>query len=269
MFYSKMPQNWLQHYSRTKNASSTISDFKNGHILKEFYDTKELEQVEKVCTARQNQRLDLIRKGCAKLRQENRFSITSEPKLMNVWFNKPRHLALCTPHKTGSQTWRYFFQQLDLSDHPDDSKEAYMLDTWPTDGHLFLGKECFNSTFPLIDDVVTEFFKRTESTAYNYFLPLGFQVRHPLERLLSSYRFIFERETMRTTNLNLLEYIHHNYAEHKNASEQFDAYKYLPTFKEFCTFVANSGPNFDVDKYPSASHWLPFYNQCNPCHPGE
>lgn len=98
----------------------------------------------------------------------------------------------------------------------------------------------------------------------------GFQVRHPLERLLSSFRFIFERDSMISSSKEMREYIYHTYPDETNQTqtEEFDSYKFMPSFKQFVQFVVDSGDNFDIDKYPFASHWLPYYLQCNPCHKG-
>ena len=129
-----------------------------------------------------------------------------------------------------------FFQQLDIADrNGGDGPEEYKLDSWPENSKEFLK---------------------------------GYQVRHPLERLLSSYRFIFERDSMKLSTSNMRELIYNTYPETQNQTEEFDTWKFIPSFRQFCQFVVDSGENFDLDKYPSVSHWLPFYIQCNPCHEG-
>lgn len=191
----------------------------------------------------QKQRLSRLREACSVLKRDERYAqILSQesPGISNVWLNKPRQLAICTPHKVGSQTWRYFFQQLDLTDQQklgqqDTIIEEYFADTWP-------------------------------STPEDYIK--AFQVRHPLERLLSSYRFVFERPSMKSINFDLVKHIMDTYPEGTNqTSKDISPLSYTPSFRQFCQFVADA--DFDVEKYPSTSHWLPFYLQCNPCHGGK
>ena len=75
-------------------------------------------------------------------------------------------ISICIPHKVGSQTWRYFFQQLDKLDQEEEARfskdfenekivENYYVEKWPENMETFLK---------------------------------AYQVRHPLERFLSSYR---------------------------------------------------------------------------------
>ena len=92
--------------------------------------------------------------------------------------------------------------------------------------------------------------------------------RHPLERLLSSYRFVFERPSMRHTAQNLCKHIYHTYHVTQNSTEEFSN-DFIPTFRQFLQFVVDSGEDFDESKYVVVSHWKPYWLSCNPCHPGE
>ena len=149
-------------------------------------------------------------------------------------------MTICTPHKVGSQTWRYFFQQLDQKDqgHKEEDAEAYYSSEWPNNAKSFYK---------------------------------GFQVRHPLERLLSSYRFIFERDAMRSTIQDMNKLIFDTYPDPANTYNltEFEPFKFTPTFKQFLQFVVNTGDDFGLSEHPVVSHWLPFYMACNPCHPGK
>ena len=51
----------------------------------------------------------------------------------------------------------------------------------------------------------------------------GFQVRHPLERLLSSFRFIFERDSMISSTKEMKEYIYHTYQDETNQTQTRDS----------------------------------------------
>jgi hypothetical protein len=115
----------------------------------------------------------------------------------------------------------------------DDNSGDYMLKTWPQDA--------------------SEYIK-------------VFQVRHPLERFLSSYRFIFEREQMRSSISHLNKHIFETYPNINDT--EFDVFKFIPSFRQFTQFVVDSGDDFDHSKYAAVSHWLPYYMSCNPCHPG-
>ena len=98
----------------------------------------------------------------------------------------------------------------------------------------------------------------------------AFQVRHPLERLLSSYRFVFERQQMRHTAQDLCKHIFHTYAKPENSSlEEYPGSDFLPTFRQFLQYVVDSGEDFDESKYVVVSHWKPYWLSCNPCHPGK
>lgn len=212
--------------------STSIKDFYSSGLVAHIFDDY-LEQIEN-CHQTQKLRKEVLRTGCDTLKQNANYNqkLNLIPNVTHVWMNKPRHLAICTPHKVGSQTWRYFFQQLDLVDRNGKGKEEYQAEKWPENS--------------------LQFFK-------------GFQVRHPLERLLSSFRFVFERENMLSSTKEMREYIYLNFPA-INQTDEYDAFKFIPSFKQFCQFVVNSGENFDLDKYPFASHWLPYYMQCNPCH---
>jgi len=216
-----------------RNFSTSIKDFKSSGLIAELYEDDYHEELEN-CQKTQKFRKNILKNGCEVLRNDSNFNkmINTVPNTTHFWMNKPRKLAICTPHKVGSQTWRYFFQQLDSKDRNGIGEEEYQLENWPENSNQFLK---------------------------------GFQVRHPLERLLSSFRFIFERDSMIGSSKNMRELIYNNYYE-ANQTEEFDPYKFKPSFKNFCQFVVDSGENFDVDKFPFASHWLPYYMQCNPCH---
>ena len=201
-------------------------------ILEEFYQDKEELNLEwRKCNQTQLQRLKLLKKGC----EELDFNLL-KPDPVNIFKNDPRKLAICTPHKVGSQTWRYFFQQLDLQDRNFDEK----------------GEELY-----YVESIQGQF---------RHYLK-AFQVRHPLERLLSSYRFIFERSQMKSTLISINKHIYEKYTN--QSMENYDAYEFTPSFKQFCQFVADSPDDFGLSQFISVSHWLPFYMQCNPCHEGK
>ena len=129
------------------------------------------------CDDIQKSRINLLQKQCQKLLlasgkeqlgpiKSQFFDDPPNPKMNNVYVNHPRKLSMCIPHKVGSQTWRYFFQQLDRLDQEEEARfsnveneivENYTVEKWP--------------------DNMEPFFK-------------AYQVRHPLERFLSSYRYI-------------------------------------------------------------------------------
>ena len=129
------------------------------------------------CDDIQKSRIKLLQQQCQKLLlasgkeqlgpiKSQFFDDPPNPKMNNVYVNHPRKLSMCIPHKVGSQTWRYFFQQLDRLDQEEEARfsnveneivENYTVEKWP--------------------DNMEPFFK-------------AYQVRHPLERFLSSYRYI-------------------------------------------------------------------------------
>ena len=66
----------------------------------------------KKCQETQINRKSILKKGCETLRNNPSYNekLSLVPDVTYFWMNKPRKLAICTPHKVGSQTWRYFFQ---------------------------------------------------------------------------------------------------------------------------------------------------------------
>ena len=66
----------------------------------------------KKCQETQINRKSILKKGCETLRSNPSYNekLSLVPDVTYFWMNKPRKLAICTPHKVGSQTWRYFFQ---------------------------------------------------------------------------------------------------------------------------------------------------------------
>ena len=87
-----------------------IADFYSSGLVAHIFDDY-LEQIEN-CHQTQKLRKEVLRTGCDTLRQHSNYNqkLNLIPNATHVWMNKPRHLAICTPHKVGSQTWRYFFQ---------------------------------------------------------------------------------------------------------------------------------------------------------------
>jgi hypothetical protein len=66
----------------------------------------------KKCQETQINRKSILKNGCETLRNNPSYNekLSLVPDVTYFWMNKPRKLAICTPHKVGSQTWRYFFQ---------------------------------------------------------------------------------------------------------------------------------------------------------------
>ena len=197
--------------------------------------------------------------------------LKNTPHLDNIYINLKRKMGVCIPHKVGSQTWRYFFHRLDKRDSNINDNESRIQ---------------FQNELP--DDIVEYY--------------IAFQARHPLERLLSSYRFIFEREQMRTSVIEMNKEIfkrfpsettttssstiHNkrglkieeiqlsnkkNVAQNNLGDEDVNWYKVVPSFKQFVQYVSDvdaSGEDYGVSKYRVVNHWLPYYFSCNPCYQG-
>lgn len=191
----------------------------------------------------------------------------SKPKIDNIYINLSRKMGVCIPQKAGSQTWRYFFHKLDEKDSNITQNESRIQ---------------FQNNIP---DDITEYY-------------MAFQIRHPLERLLSSYRFVIERESMRSSTIDMNKEIFKLFPSdgnhiHKSAiyktsggmriqeisisskpettAEDINWYYKIPSFKQFVQYVVDisaSGTDFGVSKYKFVNHWLPYYISCNPCYQG-
>ena len=86
-------------------------DFKSSGLIAELYEDDYHEELEN-CQKTQKFRKNILKNGCEVLHNDSNFNkmINTVPNTTHFWMNKPRKLAICTPHKVGSQTWRYFFQ---------------------------------------------------------------------------------------------------------------------------------------------------------------
>ena len=107
-------------------------------MLEDFYlESSDLESEN--CRKEQWERLSLLNEGCQTLQSHPTFShhLAQFPNVLHFWFNKPRHLTLCTPHKVGSQTWRYFFQRLEVQDKETVDHEEYHLKAWPENSQYY------------------------------------------------------------------------------------------------------------------------------------
>ena len=109
--------------------------------MSEIYEENDLAKELRKCNQTQKHRKLLHKKGCDLIKSSSYNSnftkhIIKIPNITNFWINKPRKLAVCTPHKVGSQTWRYFFQQLDVEDQYNRSEQTdeYFAKSWPIDG---------------------------------------------------------------------------------------------------------------------------------------
>ena len=243
-------------------------------------DAKQFTEEEKwSCEHKMKKRRQRIDEVCKFLLENNSSSTSTtheifgvSPSLNNMWINLQRKMAVCIPHKVASQMWRYFFHKLDKKDSGIEVNESRIQ---------------FQSKLP-------------ENIAEYY---IAFQTRHPLERLLSSYRFIFaERQQMRTSVIEIIRDIfrlfpsdieietkitqtearRHNTEEKVSSSEELantdvenkniNWFDVTPSFKQFVQYVSDvdaSGSDFGVSKHPVVHHWLPFYMSCNPCFTGK
>ena len=251
---------------------------KRKRVQEEFY--KHFTEEEKwTCDERMKRRRKRVEEVCEQLTASGGHInstindyLRKGPKLGNIWVNAPRKLAVCIPHKVGSQMWRYFFHKLDKKDSGISENESRIQ---------------FQTEIP--NDIA------------DYYI--SFQTRHPLERLLSSYRFMFEREQMRTNVIEIIKHIFRlfpfksdveqrefvennggisfkeiklsNKVEHTNINSDEDEmnwYKITPSFKQFVLYISDinaSGADFEVSKSPAVNHWMPYYTSCNPCFNGE
>ena len=182
-----------------------------------------------------------------------------QPTSTNIWINKKRKLAVCIPHKVASQMWRYFFHKLEKKDSGINSNEEMIQ---------------FGDHLP--EDILEYL--------------VASQVRHPLERFLSSYRFLFERQQTRVDLIELVKEIFNHLAAHAKPNEadvniqkvkeaianskkqEINWFEITPSFKQFVQYISNataSGNDFGISKSRVGNHWLPFYLSCNPCYEGK
>ena len=113
---------------------------------------------------------------------------------------------------TGSETWRVFFERLDRRDRNDS-------DAW-------------------VDITPAEFPAKISNFAR------AIQTRHPLERILSSYRYVFESSDLRRTedlNLRLLEK-YEGYDRETDPDSIFPGK--LVSFKNFVRFLVRGEEDF-------------------------
>merc|ERR1719273_2875052 len=97
--------------------SYVITSIRETGIMADMYLEDYHDELEN-CHQTQENRKYILQKGCEELRKDSTYNqmLSLVPNIDHVWINKPKQLSICTPHKVGSQTWRYFFQQLDIAD---------------------------------------------------------------------------------------------------------------------------------------------------------
>ena len=94
------------------------------------------------------------------------------------------------------------------------------------------------------------------------------QTRHPLERLLSAYKFIFHRKQSRGDVRGLILSMFHMFpANEEEASyKEDDIWKVTPSFDQFVKYITEVENFGGVPDYPMGNHWMPQYHFCNPCY---
>ncbi|XP_023349335.1 carbohydrate sulfotransferase 8 [Eurytemora carolleeae] len=92
------------------------------------------------------------------------------------------------------------------------------------------------------------------------------QVREPFERLLSAYRFTFEKSETLGYPMSLST---QNFSSFSPAVWPKEDGTQIPSFQQFIEYigVGFSKHGMDKDLYISGAplHWVPQYMQCNPC----
>jgi len=160
--------------------------------------------------------------------------LLSPPEVEMLKLDKSHKISICVPFKAGSETWRY------------------LLSSTSSNGSSNIEISKIQSI-----EAVSDYSK-------------AIQVRDPYERLLSAYRFTFEHGTSLKNSNNL-------------NSRLLDKYSFLPSdldesgkpvvsFPQFIQSIVSGYRDFSSDAMKlltdgAALHWLPFYIQCNPCHP--
>ena len=162
---------------------------------------------------------------------ENQYSqsyLFSPPKIEMLKINTEHKISICVPYKAGSETWRYLMESLS------------------------------NSTETLDNiDQLKDYMKAV-------------QVRDPYERLLSAYRFIFAGKNVLRDNLQLSKHLMERYQHHQH--DQDSDGKPVASFAQFVQSIVTGYDDLPPHLHHlltegAAMHWLPYYVQCNPCHP--
>ena len=165
---------------------------------------------------------------------ENQYSHTylfQPPQVDMLRVNRDHKISICVPYKAGSETWRYLMDSLSNHTVPQSKLENI--------------------------DQIQDYLKAV-------------QVRDPYERLLSAYRFIFSRENGlrndQKLNKHLLEYY-----DHLKHDTDMDG-KPVASFAQFIQSIVTGYEDLPSELHHlltegAALHWLPYYVQCNPCHP--
>jgi len=152
------------------------------------------------------------------------------PLLELVRVDRQHRLAICVPYKAGSETWRYLLSSLANTSNQQ----------------------------PLIDLKQLQLYRR------------AIQVREPYERLLSAYRFTFLGSSGLRNSNNLARVLLDRYPE-LGAAQDLTGQP-TPSFPQFIQSIVTGFRDFPASEHSlltsgAALHWLPYYTQCNPCHP--
>ena len=153
------------------------------------------------------------------------------PKTEMLKISKKHKISICVPYKAGSETWRYLVGSLTNSTQSQED----------------------------LDDIeqIKDYLK-------------AIQIRDPYERLLSAYRFIFNRGNVLKDNYMFNKHLldHYDFLEHDLDTED----KPVASFAQFVQSIVTGYEDLPASLHHlltegAALHWLPYYVQCNPCHP--
>ena len=152
----------------------------------------------------------------------------SPPKMEMLKINTEHKISICVPYKAGSETWRYLVESLSNSSEPLENIEQ-----------------------------MKDYMK-------------AIQVRDPYERLLSAYRFIFSGGNVLRDNLQLSKHLMEHYKDHQQ--DQDTSGRPVASFAQFLQSIVTGYQDLPHHLHHlltegAAMHWLPYYVQCNPCHP--
>ena len=111
------------------------------------------------------------------------------------------------------------------------------------------------------------FHDNTTAEAYKGYVK-AIQTRHPLERLLSAYKFIFHRSLSRGDVKGMIVSIFNKYPANEEQAryKEADIWKVTPSFDQFVNYITDVENFGGVQEYPMGNHWMPQYHFCNPCY---
>lgn len=216
-----------------------------------------------------SERLEKYRKVCEKYNDPGKLEYSAlfeaTVSVRKHYTSQYKKFSMCVPPKVGSRSWRRLLVFQNHQDRAEEAKNEEQLETQNQTEEEQVGNEKVkipNESDPLL--------------AYRASFR-GIQVRHPLERLLSSYLFIFldstvHRDLTEKVKSRWLNERQDRLTPEKGEIDIDQGGEPTLTFRQFVNFLTKCPMEQNecsvLVNEGLAQHWASYWSWCQPCVPG-